>query len=120
LDTGGHSYGSIPTVVIGGSATATASLSSGVVDSLTLTSAGSSYTVAPTVAITGGGSVSTTVYVDKLDEYTTSSSADSCSKTFTACEMRFGYLTGDKGVLDNNELSFGGFPGAGIKMGIVN
>ena len=49
-------------------------------------------------------------YWDTDNNTVASSSDDVCSKTFTSCELRFP---------ESVESPFGGFPGAGIKMGMV-
>lgn len=59
LSSGGSSYETAPTVVITGGggtgATATATVSGGVVTSITITNEGSGFTSAPTISFTGGG-----------------------------------------------------------------
>ena len=52
---GGSGYTSAPTVNVAGSATATATISGGVVTAITVTAAGSGYTAAPAVTFSGGG-----------------------------------------------------------------
>jgi len=52
---GGSGYTSAPTVNVAGSATATATISGGVVTAITVTAAGSGYTAAPGVTFSGGG-----------------------------------------------------------------
>ena len=46
-----------------------------------------------------------TNYFDKNNNPVSDPSLDECSGTLTACKLRFG---------ENNELSFGGFPGTSL------
>jgi len=59
ITNGGTGYTTVPTITITGGggvqATATTSISSGMVIPVTMTNAGSGYTVAPTITLTGGG-----------------------------------------------------------------
>lgn len=52
---GGSGYTSAPSVIVGGSATAIATVSGGKVVSITVTNPGSGYTTAPSVSFSGGG-----------------------------------------------------------------
>lgn len=121
---GGANYGTSPTITVSAPTTAngvTATYTAVVSNTFTITHAiqvhpGSGYIDVPDVVI-GPSSLTRNVYVNKQDQYTSNSSEDSCSKTFSACERRFGYRTGNTGEIANNELPFGGFPGAGIRMG---
>ena len=60
IETGGAGYTTAPTIIIqsnknGQQATATCTISGGVVNTVTITNAGSGYTTNPTVTISGGG-----------------------------------------------------------------
>jgi hypothetical protein len=66
---GGADYTSVPTVIIGGNATATATVANGRVTAITVTFAGNNYLSPPTIAFTGGGGTGATatanmVYID--------------------------------------------------------
>jgi hypothetical protein len=55
ITSGGTGYTTAPTVAVAGSATATATVSGGIVTAITITSAGSGYTSVPAVTFSGGG-----------------------------------------------------------------
>ena len=66
---GGADYTTAPTVIIGGNATATATIANGRVTAITVTFAGNNYLSPPTIAFTGGGGTGATavanmVYID--------------------------------------------------------
>jgi hypothetical protein len=66
---GGSGYTSVPTVEIGGNATATATVSNGKVTAVTVTNSGYDYTIPPSVVFNGGGgsgaiAVANMVYID--------------------------------------------------------
>jgi hypothetical protein len=66
---GGSGYTSVPTVTIGGNATATASISSGAVTAITVTFAGFDYLAPPVISFTGGNgsganATANMVYID--------------------------------------------------------
>ena len=52
---GGSGYTSAPTVIVAGSATATATINNGKVQSIAVDSPGSGYSTAPSVTFSGGG-----------------------------------------------------------------
>jgi hypothetical protein len=69
VTSGGADYTSVPTVIIGGNATATATVANGRVTAITVTFAGNNYLSPPTIAFTGGGGTGATatanmVYID--------------------------------------------------------
>jgi len=66
---GGSGYTSVPTVEIGGNATATATVSNGKVTAVTVTNSGYDYTIPPSIVFNGGGgsgavAVANMVYID--------------------------------------------------------
>jgi hypothetical protein len=89
---GGSGYTSAPTVSFtgggGSGATATATVSSGIVTAVTITDAGSGYTSAPTVAFTGGGgsgaAATATIYTDSIVLYYVKKPAAFVATTLTA------------------------------------
>lgn len=130
VQTAGSGYTSAPTIAIttasgdtGSGATATCSLTSGTVSSITMTNTGSGYSSLPTITLSGGGnpgvitgysglvggsgyklpptlSISGGGSGSGFAGYTTLT-ATSVSSTFTITNGGTGYITGDTVIFDN-------------------